>query len=328
MENLNFEKLAVDMISLICEKESETIIPKVQEKIEEKLIQKFGLVPQCIEVKLPDKTTILNEVVHEQFERVLKCVANKYPVYLSGPAGTGKNVICQQVAKTLGLDFYFTNAVTQEYKLTGFIDANGIFHDTQFYNAFTKGGLFFLDEMDASIPEVLIILNAALANGYFDFPKYGRVEAHPDFRVIAAGNTIGKGADNNYTGRYSLDSASLDRFTYIEVNYSPEIEKASSRGNKELVEFAHDVRAAAEQTGVEILFSYRSMDRISNFINVFEVKDDDVDGYVDILKMSILKGISTEDVETLVQSIKNKNSKCNSNKFFNALEKYAAITSF
>lgn len=76
-------------------------------------------------------------------------------------------VICQQVAEALGLDFYFTNAVTQEYKLTGFIDANGNYQETQFYKAFTKGGLFFLDEMDASIPETLIILNAAIANRYY-----------------------------------------------------------------------------------------------------------------------------------------------------------------
>lgn len=72
----------------------------------------------------------------------------------------------------MGLDFYFTNAVSQEYKLTGFIDANGKYQETQFYKAFTQGGLFFLDEMDASIPEVLVILNAAIANRYFDFSKW------------------------------------------------------------------------------------------------------------------------------------------------------------
>lgn len=60
------------------------------------------------------------------------------------------------------------------------------------YKAFKYGGLFMLDEMDASIPEVLIILNAAIANRYFDFPApIGYVEAHPNFRVVSAGNTFG-----------------------------------------------------------------------------------------------------------------------------------------
>ena len=65
------------------------------------------------------KTVPINEVVHEKFEDVLKLVNLDIPVYLTGMAGTGKNVICKQIAKSLGLDFYFTNAVTQEYKLTG-----------------------------------------------------------------------------------------------------------------------------------------------------------------------------------------------------------------
>lgn len=73
--------------------------------------------------------------------------------------------------------------------------------------------------MDASAPEVLIHLNAALANGYFDFPN-GKVYAHEDFRVVGAGNTTGQGADAQYTGRTQLDASSLDRFKLVEVNYN------------------------------------------------------------------------------------------------------------
>ncbi|MCA7081854.1 AAA family ATPase, partial [Staphylococcus aureus] len=112
------------------------------------------------------------------------------PLLLVGPAGSGKNVVLEQVAKDLGKDFYFTNAVTEEYKLTGFIDASGTYQETQFYQAFTKGGIFFLDEMDASVPEALVILNAAIANRYFNFPN-GKAQAHPDFTVVAAAYTTG-----------------------------------------------------------------------------------------------------------------------------------------
>lgn len=44
------------------------------------------------------------------------------------------------------------------------------------------------------IPEVLVILNAAIANRYFDFPT-GKVTAHKNFRLIAAGNTTGTGSE-------------------------------------------------------------------------------------------------------------------------------------
>lgn len=108
-------------------------------------------------------------VTHECFDYVLQAVNTDIPVFLTGPAGCGKNYLCKQIAEALGLRFYFTNAVTQEYRLTGYKDANGIYHDTPFYNAFKYGGAFFLDEIDGSVPEALIILNAAVANRYFDF---------------------------------------------------------------------------------------------------------------------------------------------------------------
>ena len=209
----------------------------------------------------------------------------------------------------MGLDFYFTNAVTQEYKLTGFIDANGKYQETQFYKAFTKGGLFFLDEMDASVPETLVILNAAIANKYFDFPC-GKVEAHPKFRVIAAGNTLGTGADINYTGRYSLDRASLDRFAMIKVDYSKAIENAITCNNEQLVNFAEGFRKVCDDAGIECLFSYRTLERISKLETV-------MDDLPQIIEVSLLKGLDVDSVRI----IKNKlgDIGMNGNIYFKAL---------
>ena len=106
------------------------------------------------------------EVKHSKFEMIKACIENDIPVYLAGPAGSGKNYTLEQISWELGLEFYFTNSVQQEYKLTGFIDAGGVYHETEFYKAFKNGGIFFLDEMDASIPEVLVLLNAAIANTF------------------------------------------------------------------------------------------------------------------------------------------------------------------
>lgn len=233
------------------------------------------------------------------------------PVYLTGKAGTGKNVICKQVAEALGLDFYFTNAVTQEYKLTGFIDANGKYQETQFYKAFTKGGVFFLDEMDGSIPEVLIILNAAIANRYFDFP-IGKVEAHPNFRIIAAGNTLGTGADNNYTGRYCLDRASLDRFALINIDYSPKIEKAMALNNMDLVNFAHAFRKATNSMGIECLFSYRTINRIAKLEQVFS-------NLKEVIQISLLKGMDVDDLNIINKELA-KDKELKGNKYVEAMK--------
>ena len=276
---------------------SKEIIDRVLPEIEQKIKDTYGFLPTVHEIRMPERTYKFTEPLHEKFDEVTAIVSQDIPVYLTGKAGTGKNVICKQVAKALGLDFYFTNAVTQEYKLTGFIDANGTYQGTQFYQAFTKGGLFFLDEMDASIPETLVILNAAIANRYFDFPT-GKVDAHPDFRVVAAGNTVGTGADSEYTGRYCLDEASLDRFAMVEINYSRQIEDALSNGDSELVNFAHTFRDITEKAGLKCLFSYRTIMRVAKLKSMLPLKE--------VLKISLLKGLDVDDINILKSELKSR----------------------
>lgn len=284
-------KLEELLMKVIAEQSVEEIVKTVSPKLEEQIIEKFGILPQVHEIKTTSGTHEIKGTVHECFDKVLNLVNMDIPVFLSGAAGTGKNVICKQVAEAMGIDFYFTNAVTQEYQLKGFVDANGTFHETQFYKAFVNGGLFFLDEMDGSIPETLIILNAAIANRYFDFPT-GKVEAHPDFRVIAAGNTVGTGADIEYTGRFQLDASSLDRFVLLEVDYSPAIENAVTNGNKELCDFARAFRNVVMKSGIRCLCTYRALERISKLETVFELSE--------VLKMSLTKGLGIDDIKIIV----------------------------
>ena len=281
---------------------SKEVIDRVLPEIEQKIKDTYGFLPTVHEIRMPERTYKFTEPLHEKFDEVTAIVSQDIPVYLTGKAGTGKNVICKQVAKALGLDFYFTNAVTQEYKLTGFIDANGTYQGTQFYQAFTKGGLFFLDEMDASIPETLVILNAAIANRYFDFPT-GKVDAHPDFRVVAAGNTVGTGADSEYTGRYCLDEASLDRFAMVEISYSRQIEDALSNGDSDLVNFAHIFRDITEKAGLKCLFSYRTITRVAKLKSMLPLKE--------VLKISLLKGLDVDDINILKSELKSRGMNSN-----------------
>lgn len=228
------------------------------------------------------------EVKHEKFEMIKACIENDIPVYLSGPAGSGKNYTLEQISWELGLEFYFTNSVQQEYKLTGFIDAGGVYHETEFYKAFKNGGIFFLDEMDASIPEVLVLLNAAIANRYFEFPN-GKIKAHKNFRVVAAGNTVGSGADEMYTGRLVLDQATLDRFAIIDFGYDRNIEMHIAKGNKELVDFVEAIRTEAETNGIRATFSYRCIGMVTKLERTgLELKN--------ILVIAVFKGMEKDTI--------------------------------
>ena len=228
------------------------------------------------------------EVKHSKFDMIKACIENDIPVYLAGPAGSGKNYTLEQISWELGLEFYFTNSVQQEYKLTGFIDAGGVYHETEFYKAFKNGGIFFLDEMDASIPEVLVLLNAAIANRYFEFPN-GKIKAHKNFRVVAAGNTVGSGADEMYTGRLVLDQATLDRFAIIDFGYDKNIEMHIAKGNKELVDFVEAIRTEAETNGIRATFSYRCIGMVTKLEKTgLELKN--------ILAIAVFKGMEKDTI--------------------------------
>ena len=271
----------------------------------------FGEKTPQVKVQVPD-----GKVRHAKYSQIKTCIDNDIPVYLVGEAGTGKNYTLQEIATDLGMEFYFTNSVQQEYKLTGFIDAGGVYHETEFYKAFTKGGLFFLDEIDASIPEVLVLLNAAIANRYFEFPN-GRVDAHPNFRVVAAGNTVGSGANDLYTGRLVLDSATLDRFVIIEFDYDRNIELKLANGNEALVNFIRGLRRFSKENGVRATFSYRCI------ITVTKLEKAGMD-LRDIISIAVFKGMDVDTVKTFKTDLAKDG---NTGKYHFALQKYqAALT--
>lgn len=259
------------------------------------------------------KNTDFGAVKHNKYDQIKTCITADIPVYLYGEAGTGKNFTLEAIAKDMGLEFYFTNSVQQEYKLTGFIDAGGKFHETEFYKAFTNGGLFFLDEIDASIPEVLVLLNAAIANKYFEFPN-GKVEAHPDFRVVAAGNTVGSGADELYTGRLVLDQATLDRFVIIEFDYDRNVELSLAKGDEHLVNFVRGLRRYAKENGVRATFSYRCI------ITTVKLTKAGMDTKT-VLQIAIFKGM-TKDTINMFKTDLNKDG--NAGRFYYALKELQA----
>lgn len=272
----------------------DTIKPQIIQILENHLAEQ-GIALRTVQVVVNDKVVHETDgLFHKDFEKVLRLVNSNIPTMLVGPAGSGKNVCIKQVADALGLEMYYVNNVSNEFKVTGFIDAGGNYHETEFYKAFKNGGVFFLDEIDSSDPSALIILNSAISNGYVAFP-HEKVECHPDFRCIAAANTWGDGRDFQYVGRNALDAASLDRFVAFQFDYDRNLERALFP-DKKILEFVWKARKAARENQVRHIFSTRTI----KYAYEMEQVGFDLDT---IIRSVVIKGMNADDISIIIENM-------------------------
>lgn len=250
--------------------------------------------PDPVPVPAPKKTEAL---VHAKFNDILALMKAGKSVYLHGPAGSGKNVICEQIAEALGLEFYYTNTVFDKCELSGYNDAMGIYRDTQFYRAFKNGGLFMLDEVDVSIPEALTTINGALSCKYYTFGSE-LVKRHPDFKCIVAGNTAGTGASEEYNTRAKLDESTRNRFAFVPVDYDPRIERSAAGNDAEIVEFLRDLRESARKNNISIITGYRCMKDLADLKN-------SCISIADRLEYMVFKGMDRDERNILFAGLKN-----------------------
>lgn len=156
----------------------------------------------------------LGEGFHKLSGYVLKLCKARIPVMLIGPAGTGKSHIAKQVAELLELPYGetpMTAGATPSW-LLGRHTIEG-FQPSQFLEIYSGGGVFNFEEIDAADPNMLIVVNNALASDRMFNPVTGEVHIkHQDFIPVSTANTFGLGANSSYTGRERLDLATIDRF--------------------------------------------------------------------------------------------------------------------
>lgn len=290
------EVLEERFLTTLAETSTEDILAKVMPVVENALIAKYGKLPEVTRIQvgdLPEYKT--KDVLHKSFFSILKRLMLGESAYLYGEAGTGKSFIARQIAEALNVPFYMSASVSDEVMIKGFTDARGVFHDTPFYHAFKDGGVFLLDELDASIADVLNMLNEALANGVFVFGNGETVSRNENFYCIATGNTLGTGADDVYTGRAHLDGATMDRFFYVPVTYDKDISLQMARGDESIVAFSYAYRKAAKKAGINTLCTYRALKRMATFTEFMSKAE--------TLETSVLKGMSADDIRIIANNI-------------------------
>ena len=121
-----------------------TAAPQIIEMAGSEADRKIKAAPEGIRatevvVKLPEREAVNVGIQHKRFPELLQIMTH-FPVWLPGPAGSGKTTAAKHAAKALGVPFRHTGAVDNVYRLLGYEDANGRYHTTDFRRAYEHGG--------------------------------------------------------------------------------------------------------------------------------------------------------------------------------------------
>lgn len=194
-----------------------------------------------------------NGLVHPpEWDKLVKLAKIGHNIMLTGPTGCGKTHVCRMLAEHLDRKFGFISCSSgiSESEFRGRIIPNISNGTTNyipsiFIKFYENGGILLLDELDAADGNTIIFINTALANDemYIDIREDDPlVKRHKDFVCIAAANTFGHGADEDYTERNMLDMATLDRFRagIVEMNYSKQVEEQLV--NKHVLDWGWKIR--------------------------------------------------------------------------------------
>lgn len=194
-------------------------------KAVEEIISERPSVKKIVGVDEPEGSRL--DVIHSNYS-VLQAVAEaRIPSWLHGEAGSGKSTAAELIADEHKLEFRSISLcpTTTKSDLLGYRDATGQYRSSGFRDTYEHGGVFLFDEIDNSHPSSLAVINHALSNGSAEFPD-GHVEIHPDTIIVAAANTIGKGANAQYVGRSVIDGATRDRFAFIPWDIDNDLEES------------------------------------------------------------------------------------------------------
>lgn len=198
------------------------------------------------------KTKMMKQGIHfhKMFDDVLMAVMENANPYLIGPSGCGKTYMVSQIASILEMDFVDIGYINEEYDILGFQTANGGYSKPNFYRCYKYGRIAFCDELDNGNSRATVKLNSFLSNNenaHYSFPNGENVKRHANFRIIAAGNTAGNGADSLYSTREKIEESVQQRFTPIYVGYDNEVEKAILKDYPDWSDFVVLFRMATDE---------------------------------------------------------------------------------
>ncbi len=264
---------SVQVSSAAAAKKEHRIIPPVNPLLDRRIpfTERYAMVQAEKKRRMEE-----GEIFHEAFDDVITAVMENVNPYLIGPSGCGKTFMVNQIGEILNLDCSDIGYINEEYDILGYVTAMGDYSESNFYQLYKYGGIAFCDELDNGNAKATVKLNSFLSNqerSNYCFPGGERVERHANFRVIAAGNTDGSGADVNYSTREKIEESVQQRMIPVYVDYDNRVEQAILANYPDWFEFACAFRKATdrweEACGVPAqgIFTTRDAFRIKRYMD-------------------------------------------------------------
>ena len=247
-----------------------------------------------INIKIEGKThqVQIKSIVNPKFARIMKYLAKGDNVYMYGPAGTGKNVTAKQCAEALDMPIFYMNTIYAKYDLCGYMDAQGNYVPTTFYNFMkAKKGLFFFDEYDNSQSAATVCFNDLLEDKKYTFPNGETLYLDENHKIIAAGNTNGQGATEEYNDRYQMDESNRSRFMFVSVTYDPAVEKSIVGESTDILDFINDLRRVRDLLNIKLILGYREIKRLKTY--------EDDDDPAELLDNMLIKGMEQDTINEI-----------------------------
>lgn len=159
-----------------------------------------------------------------ELESIVAALAAGRHLLLEGPPGTGKSTVLRAIAEQVGggIEFVEGNAELTPARLVGTYDPAAVlnegyvpsaFVDGPLVRALRSGGLLYVEELNRVPEETLNVLITVMSEGELHIPRFGRVEAAPEFRLVAAMNPF------DAVGTARIAGAVYDRCCRLAMTY-------------------------------------------------------------------------------------------------------------
>jgi MoxR-like ATPase len=196
------------------------------------------------------------------------------------------------IAKEIGLECYRVNmsyATDVDDMLGGLRLKNDatVFEDGPVIRAMRMGAILLLDEIDTAQANILMELHPIAEGKGVLIKKTGEyVQPHPNFRIIATGNSKGRGdLTGKYTGVRPLNHAFLDRFAIYYDFITPtsaemikiiegqsRITKTKTDIIKQLASFYTHIQDCLEKEAISDGISIRRIVDIANVVELMGIE--------------------------------------------------------